>query len=91
MHWHWQEDLKAVNVCLRSVLSSGHSEDPGPRLPTLSDLSVTSVSRNICTDLGKQSILHSVSIVTQQSNSHLIPLLTDPLLRRICGRLFYVD
>ena len=64
---------------------------PGLVSPSLSDLSVTTMSRNICTDLGKHSILQSVSIVTQQSNSHLIPLLTDPLIRRICGRLFYVD
>ena len=32
-----------------------------------------SLSRNVCTDLGKQSILQTVSIVTHQSISHLIP------------------
>ena len=51
-----------------------------------------SLSRNVCTDLGKQSILQTVSIVTHQSTSHLIPLLTDPLILAgvwICGRLFY--
>ena len=47
-----------------------------------------SLSRNVCTDLGKQSILQTVSIVTHQSTSHLIPLLTDPLVPVLC-RLFY--